>query len=131
MYLCDKKAACFVVENVSNKMECNIGDTFFVRSDSCDPDYGYFWDIWANVKILKGLRKGVYGAHVGLNCQQNCARLLPNCDELCRLQEQITTIVQNECFEETLEGLNDLALQCLLVYNELYYRLMEAAARHQ
>lgn len=111
-------------------MDCSVGDTFFVTSNSCDPSYAYFWDIWVNVRHLRNIRKGVYGAHVSFNCQQDCERLLPSVAELVGLQNEITSIVQNECGEETFEGLRDLALQCLLVYNDFYYRLMEAAGRH-
>ena len=112
-------------------MDCDIGDTFWVRANWGGPDDGFFWDIWANVKELRGLRIGVYGAHVSTACQQDCSSLLPSREELRQLQDYICDIVVNECGEETREDYNDLALQCLMAYNELYYRLMEAAARHQ
>lgn len=123
--------SCQVNVNQPSRMASDINDTFLTRAGWGDPDYGYFWDIWANVKVLRGLRKGIYGAHVSLHCQQNCALLLPSVDELRELQEQIVFVVQNECLEESREGLNDLRLRFLLSYNELFYRTMEAAARHQ
>lgn len=112
-------------------MDCDISDTFFVRANWGDPNYGLFWDIWVNLKTLRSLRKGVYGAHVSLNCQRDCNRLLPSVAELCRLQDHIRELVLGECFEESPEDFNDLVLQCLMAYNEFYYRLFEAAERHQ
>lgn len=112
-------------------MNTDISDTFFVRAEcSSDPDYAYLWDIWVNVQKLRGLRKGIFRAHVSLNCQQNCSAVLPNVNELCELQTQLAFAVANGYSEETIEELNDLCLNFLLVYNEMYYRTMEAAARH-
>ena len=113
-------------------MENVIGDTFFVRSDGVSPDYRIFWDIWANVRLLRGLRIHVEGAHTSCNCRQDCLRLLPSDGELRRLQEHIPHLVASffERNGEMTEDINDEALSCLLLYNDFYYRLLEAAARH-
>ena len=113
-------------------MENVIGDTFFVRSNGLYPEYRIFWDIEANVRLLRGLRIHVEGAHIICNCLQDCLRLLPSVGDLRRLQEHIPHLVASyfERNGETTEDINDDALQCLLLYNDFYYRLLEAAARH-
>lgn len=105
----------------------HVGDTFFVRSDTCD-DYSFFWDIWINAKTLKGYRIGVYGAHRSSECRKNCIELLPSVEELNRLQEKTMDYVRASCTD--INALNEWALDCLLSYNELYYRFFEAASRH-
>ena len=106
----------------------HIGDTFFVRA-MCGNDYAFFWDLWVNVRQLKVYRGGVYRAHVDLGCQQDCIHLLPTPEELNKLQDKIVDIIQSGCTEDSV--LNELALHCLLFYNEFYYRWFEVAVRHQ
>ena len=105
----------------------HIGDTFFVRA-MCGNDYAFFWDLWVNVRQLKVYRGGVYRAHVDLGCQQDCIHLLPTPEELNKLQDKIVDIIQSGCTEDCV--LNELALHCLLFYNEFYYRWFEVAIRH-
>lgn len=115
-------------------MENVIGDTFFVRYAGESREYQIFWDIEMNVRLLRGLRIEVERAHISCNCLQDCLRSLPSVGDLRRLQEHIPLAVAMICFErrngQTNEEINDEALQCLLLYNDFYYRLVEAAVRH-
>lgn len=104
-----------------------VGDTFFVRTDPSE-EYSFFWDIWANIRTLRGYRIGVIGAHRSLGCQHDCLLNLPSAGEMERLQDRATEYVAACCTDTKV--LNEWSLDCLLRYNDMYYRFMECAARH-
>ena len=117
----------------------DIGDTFFIRSEfPGDGLYSFLWDIYVNYRVLRKIRKEIFQAHVAVKCQKDCDTLMPTDARLEYLQTGIvSTISLNESTHwvdddevESVEAVNDLFLNVLLFYNEMYYRIMEADDRH-